>query len=293
MFPDFEERRITTPEAEINLRIGGSGPPVFLLHGYPQSHVMWHAVAPRLAERFTVVCPDLRGYGDSSHPPDGENHEGYCKRSMARDQVAVMDALGFETFALVGHDRGGRVAHRLTTDNSERVSRLVILDIVPTLDVFRATNQAIATSTYHWFFLIQPDGLPERMIGADPGYYLRECLRRWSGGRDDFFHPEAMAEYERCFSNPATIHASCEDYRAGASIDLEHDEADLERTFDIPLLVVWGDKSKLPSAFDVVGTWRSRFPDVRGKPLPSGHFLPEEVPDETAEALLAFLGEGL
>ena len=291
MLDGFERLRIETSEAEIALVRGGTGPPVLLLHGYPQTHAMWHRVAPILAERFTVVCADLRGYGDSSKPPDGVGHEGYCKRATARDQVEVMETLGFSRFALVGHDRGARVAHRLAFDQPERVTRLALLDIVPTWEVFRATNAELATATYHWFFLIQPDGLPERLIGADPEYFLRECLRRWSAGEDAFFDPRAVAEYVRCFSDATTIHSSCEDYRAGASIDLVHDEADLGRTVDVPLLVLWGAKGKLNTLFDVLAVWGERFPDARGKALPAGHFLPEELPEETAAELLAFLGE--
>jgi haloacetate dehalogenase len=291
VFEGFSEQRIRTKDAEINVCVGGSGPPVLLLHGYPQTHAMWHLVAPRLAGRFTVVAADLRGYGDSSKPPGDADHARYSKRTLAADQVEVMGSLGFERFAVVGHDRGARVAHRLAFDHPGCVTRLVILDIVPTWAVFEATNQDIATSTYHWFFLIQPDGLPERLIGNDAEYYLRECLRRWSAGRDDFFAPEAIAEYVRCYSDPAAIHASCEDYRAGASIDLVHDEADLGRTMDIPLLVLWGGKGKLNTLFDVVGVWATRFPDVRGRALPCGHFLPEELPDETTAELLAFLVE--
>ena len=248
---------------------------------------MWHAVASRLAERFTVVCPDLRGYGDSSHPPDGENHEGYSKRAMARDQVEAMDALGHGRFAVVGHDRGARVAHRLAFDHTDRIERLAVLDIVPTYEVFRATDQALATGMFHWFFLIQPGGLPERMIGADPDYWLRELLGRW--GAAAVFTPEAVEEYARCFRDPATIHATCEDYRAGASIDLEHDAADLGRIVDVPLLALWGGEGGLARVFDVLGVWRERFAAVEGRALPCGHFLPEELPEETAAELLRFL----
>ena len=289
VFDGFTQIRVETSEAMINLVRGGSGPPVLLLHGYPQTHAMWHKVAPRLAERFTVVATDLRGYGDSSKPPEGLDHAGYSKRAMAQDQVEVMAALGFDQFALVGHDRGARVAHRLAFDHPERLTKLALLDIVPTYEVFKATSKEIATSTYHWFFLIQPDGLPERLIEANAEYFLRECLRRWSAGEDAFFDPQAVAEYTRCFSEPAAIHASCEDYRAGASIDLVHDEADLGRTVDLPLLVLWGGKGKLNTLFDALAVWGERFPDVRGRALSCGHFLPEELPDETAAELLAFL----
>jgi haloacetate dehalogenase len=249
---------------------------------------MWHRVAPALAERFTVVCPDLRGYGRSSKPPTDAGHEVYCKRETARDIVEVMAALGFDRFSLAGHDRGGRVAHRLALDHPDRVDRLALLDIIPTLEVFQNVDQAVATGTYHWFFLIQPAPYPETMIAHDPGFFLRWHLRSWSAGRDDFFDPEAVEAYVAAFSDPATIHATCEDYRAGATIDLEHDAADLERKIACPLLVIWGEKGK-PQ--DLAAIWQARADDVTGLPLPAGHFLAEELPDETAAALLAFFSD--
>ena len=288
-FEGFETRRVATDECEIALAIGGEGPPVLLLHGYPQTRHMWREVAPRLAERFTVVASDLRGYGDSGYAPaDGGDHEGYCKRAMARDQAAAMTALGFERFALAGHDRGGRVAHRLALDHPERVTRLAVLDIVPTRTVFANANKAVATAFYHWFFLAQPAPLPERLIGADPEFWLRSMVGKW--GRDAAAFPEdAMREYVRAFSRPETIHATTEDYRAGASIDLEHDEADLDREIACPVLALWGAKGALDRLFDPLACWRERAADVRGHALPCGHFLPEEAPEETAAALLAFL----
>ena len=287
-FGGFEKRRVDAGECEINLVVGGSGPPLLLLHGYPQTHFMWHKVAPGLAERFTVVAADLRGYGDSGRVPDGENHSGYCKRNAARDQVAVMAALGFDQFSLVGHDRGGRVAHRLALDHPERVRRLSVLDIVPTHTVFANANQALATAYYHWFFLIQPEPLPETLIGADPEFYLRSMVGRW-GGQAEAFTDEAMAEYVRCFSRPETIHATAEDYRAGASIDLEHDEADFDRRIACPVQALWGANGAMDALFDVLACWRAKAGDVEGRALPCGHFLPEEAPEETAAALLAFL----
>jgi haloacetate dehalogenase len=262
---------------------------LLLLHGYPQTHLMWHKVAPVLAERFTVVCPDLRGYGDSARPPSDPAHEVYCKRSNARDMVAVMRALGFERFLLAGHDRGGRVAHRLALDHPERLEKLAVLDIVPTRTLFRATNQAIAQGYYHWFFLAQPYDLPERLIGGDPVYYLHWMLGRWGTGLEHFA-PAALAEYERCFRDPAVIHASCEDYRAAATIDLEHDEADLAtKKIDCPLLALWGARGLMERHFDVLATWRERAGgEVSGRALACGHFLPEELPEETAAELLAF-----
>lgn len=291
MFEGFEQRRVAAGEVTINLRVGGSGPPLLLLHGYPQTHVMWHRVAPALAKRFTVVSADLRGYGDSDKPPGDPAHDVYCKRRSAGDMVAVMAALGFARFAVAGHDRGGRVGHRLALDHPERLERLAVLDIVPTRTIFRATDQAIATGYWHWFFLIQGGELPERLIGADPGFFLRWMMSRWGTGLDAFA-PEAIAAYERCFADPATIHASCEDYRAAATIDLEHDEADLDvRRIDCPVLALWGKHGLMERHFDVLATWRERASgEVGGRALDCGHFLAEERPEETAEELLAFFG---
>lgn len=287
MFAGFRVARIETAGATIHLVHGGSGPPLLLLHGYPQTHAMWHEVAPRLAERFTVVVPDLRGYGDSSKPTSDASHSAYSKRAMAADQVEVMRALGFDSFAVAGHDRGGRVAHRMALDHADRVVRLAVLDIVPTHKVFATVNKEVATAYYHWFFLIQPFDLPETLIGANPEYYLRKKLGQWSGSQAGFTE-EATAEYLRCFANPETIHASCEDYRAAASIDLEHDEADMARKIACPLLVLWGGRGLVGRAYDVLATWRERAAKVEGRALPCGHFLPEEAPDETYRALAAF-----
>jgi haloacetate dehalogenase len=287
MFEGFEQRDVTTRETSIHVRIGGAGLPLLLLHGYPQTNAMWHLVAPILASRCTVVCADLRGYGDSGKPPSDPAHANYSKRASAGDMVEVMASLGFERFMLAGHDRGGRVGHRLALDHAERVVRLAVLDIVPTRTIFRATNQQIATDYYHWFFLIQPYDLPEHMIGSDPLYYLHKKFGAWSG-RSQPFAEAAIAEYERCFT-PATIHASCEDYRAAASIDLEHDEADLARRIACPLHVLWGLRGAMERNFDVAATWRERAAGpVTGKALDCGHYLPEEQPEETAKELLAF-----
>ena len=287
MFQGFEQEKIDADGVEINLVRGGSGPPVLLLHGYPQSHVMWHKVAPVLAQHFTVVATDLRGYGDSAKPEAGADHAGYSKRASARDQVAVMAALGFEKFALVGHDRGARVAHRLARDHAERVQRLAVIDIVPTHTAFADTDMEKAMGYYHWFFLSQPHDLPERLIGGDPEYYLHWCLKSWGGGSLDYFDAEAMAEYERCFADPAVIHASCEDYRAGATIDLEHDAEDLTKKIACPTMALWGNR--LDKWYDVAGVWREHAESVTGGVLDGGHFLPEEMPDEVARALFFFL----
>jgi len=288
MFEGFELRRLRVGEVDINLRIGGRGPALLLLHGYPQTHVMWHKVAPSLAERFTVVCPDLRGYGDSGKPESGPDHAAYSKRAMAGDQVAVMSKLGFERFSVVGHDRGARVTHRLLLDHGERVDKAAVLDIAPTLDMYARTDRTFAEAYYHWFFLIQPFDLPERMIGADPDYYLDMKIGKWSKV-GDCFTPEALAEYKRCFRDPETIHATCEDYRAAAGIDLEHDRADRDRRIVPPLLVLWGQDGVIERCYDVLELWAARAEQVSGRALPCGHFLAEEAPKETLEALTAFL----
>jgi haloacetate dehalogenase len=288
VFEGFERARVETRRTTINTIYGGEGPPVLLLHGYPQTHAMWHPVAPRLAKRFTVVATDLRGYGDSSKPPEGEDHAGYSKRAMANDQVETMEALGFDRFAVVGHDRGGRVGHRMALDHPDRVSKLAVLDIIPTREVFATVDKDLATAYYHWFFLIQPYDLPEKLIGSDPDYYLRKKLGGW--GTDlKVFTPEALAEYERCFRDPETIHASCEDYRAAATIDLTHDEADLDRKVRCLLLALWGGNGAMEKLYDVLEVWRRYALDVRGRPLDAGHFLAEERPEETAEEIASFL----
>ena len=284
----FTQSRIATPGASLNLRRGGDGPPLLLLHGFPQTHAMWHAVAPRLATRFHLVMPDLRGYGDSDQPQASPDHFTYSKRAMADDMVALMQALGFERFLVAGHDRGARVAHRLLLDHPECVARACVMDIVPTRHLFLHTDQIFATAYYHWFFLIQPDGLPERMIGADPGWYLRECLRRWAAP-DASFDARAVAEYARCYARPETIHSACEDYRAGASIDLEHDAASSAQRIACPLLVLWGSRGFVHRHYDVLEVWRQYASDVRGRALDCGHFLPEERPLDVADELLAFM----
>jgi len=288
VFPGFDHRRITVGEVTINLVHGGEGPPLLLLHGYPQTHVMWHKVASALAERFTVVATDLRGYGDSSTPPTTDDHAPYSKRATAADQVAVMRELGFERFRLAGHDRGGRVGHRLALDHPDRVEALAVLDIAPTHAMYTTTDMDFAEAYYHWFFFIQPYDLPERMIGADPAWFLRRKLGHW--GRDETaFTDHALSEYERCFT-PATIHASCEDYRASATIDLEHDRVDIaaDRRLSCPVLALWGANGYVGGRYDVVDEWRAWADDVRGGALPCGHFVAEEAPDETVDRLLGF-----
>ena len=286
MFAGFTRTTIATQGATINVLIGGTGAPVLLLHGYPQTHVMWHKIAPRLAKDFSAVIPDLRGYGDSSKPPDGENHFGYSKRATAQDQVEVMDHLDFKQFAVVGHDRGGRVGHRMALDHAERVTKLAVLDIVPTHKLYHNVNKEFATAYYHWFFLIQPSPFPETLIGNNAEFYLNSLLGRL---KPEAITPEAFAEYLRCFCDPATIHATCEDYRAAASIDLAHDDADMDRKITCPVLALWAGKGALHKMYDVLATWHERATNVSGKALPGGHFLPEEAPEETFAELKAFL----
>ena len=292
MLPDhFVEQDIAVDAMSIRVSHGGEGSPLLLLHGYRQTRHMWHRVAPALSRHHHVVCADLRGYGDSAKPPGGARQAAYAKRAMADDMVAVMAALGYRRFAVAvaGHDRGARVAHRLALDHADRVTRLCVMDIAPTRHMFATADRHFATGYYHWFFLIQPDGLPDRLIGADPEYWLREKLRRWAAPGAEF-DDGAVREYLRCFAGPEGIRASCDDYRAAAGIDLEHDEADFgRRRVDCPLLVLWGEHGFVHRSYDVLDVWRQYAGDVSGHTVPSGHFLPEEAPAEVSTALLAFL----
>ena len=286
MFEGFEQRQVATSGASINLVTAGDGPPLLLLHGYPQTHAMWHKVAPQLAQQFTVVAADLRGYGDSSAPPSDAEHAAYCKRTVAQDMVEVMAALGHTQFAVAAHDRGARVAHRLTLDHPQAVTRLALLDIVPTREMFAHVDRAVATSAWHWFFMIQPEPLPERLMGGDADWFIRSRFPNPAAG--GVFTPEAVDEYARCFT-PAAIHAMCEDYRAAATIDLVHDEADFGvRQVTCPLLVLWGERGGARGR-DVLGIWRQYASDVRGREFPCGHFLAEERPDDVVRELLAFM----
>jgi haloacetate dehalogenase len=290
LFPGFELSYVDTGEATLRVRHGGSGPPLLLLHGHPQTHVMWHAVAPGLAERFTVVAPDLRGYGESSKPETTDDHEPYSKRAMARDQVELMRRLGFESFSVCGHDRGARCAYRLALDRPGCVERLAVLDIVPTGDALRLADVRFARAFWHWFFLGHPEDLPERMIGADPDeFYFRQGYQR-----QELFAPAALEDYLRCVRRPETIHAMCEDYRAGLTIDFELDEADRgARRIECPVLVLWGGRGRVEELYDdVLGIWRGWADDVTGRALDCGHFLAEEVPEETLAELLAFFDAG-
>ena len=289
MFPGFTTATIATSGAAIHTLRGGSGPPLLLLHGHPQTHVAWHKIAGRLAEHFTVLLADLRGYGDSSKPPGGERSVNYAPRAMALDQVEVMRSFGFERFAVAGHDRGGRVAHRLALDHPGAISRLAVLDIAPTLTMYERTDKDFATRYVWWFFQIQPYPMPEHLIGLDPEFYLRAHLERQSQ-TPGAFTEAAIAEYLRCYRNPETIHAACEDYRAAAGIGLELDAADRAagRKVTAPLLALWGAKGVVGRTYDVLATWREIAGDVSGNAIDCGHALPEEAPQETLDALMAF-----
>lgn len=286
LFPGFSTRELETePGGLIHARIGGSGPPLLLLHGFPQTHVIWRHVAPRLAQSFSVVATDLRGYGDSFKPESGPDHAAYSKRAMAQDQVRAMELLGFDSFHLVGHDRGGRVAHRLALDHPQRVRSVAVLDIAPTLHMYQRTDLAFARAYYHWFFLIQEAPMPERLIGAEAELYLRWTLSRGPAGLAPF-EGQALSEYLRCFCDPRAIHAACEDYRAAATIDLVHDQQDLDAKVAAPLLALWGKKGVVEARFDALAAWRERARSVSGRALDCGHYLPEEAPDAVVEEVL-------
>ena len=285
---NFKKEKITVNGIEINTVHGGTGEPLLLIHGYPQSHLMWHRVAEELAENYYLVCPDLRGYGDSSKPPGLPDHSNYSKRVMGEDMIRLMEKLGFGGFKAAGHDRGGRVLHRMCLDYPETVLKACVMDIAPTYHMFKTADTEFATGYYHWFFLIQPGGLPEKLIGEDPEYYLTEILKRWSGKNKEF-GPEVVAEYIRCFSDPDCIHGSCEDYRAASTIDLEHDEEDMDKKVLCPLLVLWGNEGFVHRKYDVLETWEERAANVTGKALDSGHFLPEENPTQVLASLKDFL----
>ena len=289
MFDGFRSFDVQTQGATIAGVVGGSGPPVLLLHGYPQTHHMWHAVAPHLTRHFTVVAADLRGYGRSSKPPTTPDHAPYAKRAMAADMVEVMAHLGHDRFMVIGHDRGGRVAHRLAADHPGAVERWVTLDIAPTREMYRNTTEAFARTYWHWFFLIRPAPLPESMILADPVAYWKAKCGGGSAGMTPF-DGEALQAYLDAWT-PETIHASCEDYRAAATIDLEHDDADGDLRVEAPLLALWGGDGAIQRCFDALSLWRMRVRDVRGGPLPGGHYLAEEVPDAVVEAVTPFLLE--
>jgi haloacetate dehalogenase len=290
----FTRSEIATGGARIVAVHGGKGPPLLLMHGNPFTHLTWHKFAPRLAQEFTVVATDLRGYGDSEKPPGGADHSGYSFRAMARDQIEVMAALGFPRFMAAGHDRGARVLHRMCLDHPDKVERAAILDIVPQHYLFNHVTQAWATSSYHWFFMIQPYDMPERLMSADPDFFIEKKLAKTAKGLV-FFGKEALEEYKRCFRNPATVHAMCEDYRATATVDLAMDTADLAagRKIACPALILWGATGAVGRLHRPAEIWQDYASNIVGaKALPCGHYLSEEAPEETYAELRAFFSEG-
>lgn len=290
LFPGFAVERKTIEGVTIHARVGGKGPPLLLLHGYPQTHAIWHKVAPALGRHFTLVMADLRGYGDSDKPPTTDDHAPYSKRAMAADMLGLMHRLGYPRFLVCGHDRGGRVAHRLALDAPRAVERLMVLDISPTLTMYERTGFDFAQAYYHWFFLTQPAPLPERLIGADPSFYLRVKTGGWGGCGHAYFDPRAYAEYERCFT-PAAIHATCEDYRAAATIDLEHDRADAARRIASPVCVLWGERGVVHRLYTPLTDWQEKAElPITGRSLPCGHYVAEEVPELLIEQMLSFFG---
>ena len=294
LFEGFQSHDVPVADGvTIRARVGGQGPALLLLHGHPQSHAMWHRVAGELAQHYTVVCCDLRGYGDSARPPEGEGSAAYAKRVMAADMVAVMAHFGHQRFLLGAHDRGARVAHRLALDHADKVEKLLLLDIAPTLDMYTQTSEAFARAYWHWFFLVQPAPLPERLIEADPVAYIRDVMGRRHAGLAAFA-PEALAEYERCIALPGTATGICGDYRASAGIDLEHDRADRAagRLLTMPVRVLWGANGVVGRCFDVMALWKDAAREVSGRALPCGHYIAEEAPGELLPEMLAFFGAG-
>ncbi|MFP5397068.1 MAG: alpha/beta fold hydrolase [Gammaproteobacteria bacterium] len=295
-FDGFEGRHHDADGVRLFVRTGGraDAPPLLLVHGFPQTHAMWHRVAMRLAPHFRLVLPDLRGYGDSDQPAGAADHANYSKRAMAADLAGLMRSLGHERYLVGAHDRGARVAHRLALDHPQAVAKLALIDIAPTLDMYERTDMAFARAYYHWFFLVQPAPLPERLIGGDMRFYLHANLGGWGSGGLDHLEPRALAEYERCFCRPESVHAACEDYRASAGIDLEHDRASRAAGQKIAcdLLVLWGERGVVHRLCDPLALWRAQCAgEVSGQSMPAGHFIPEQLPDATANALNEFFND--
>ena len=292
MFESYRRQSLRVNGVVVNAVIADAsgGPPLLLLHGHPQTLAIWHKIAEPLAARFSVVATDLRGYGDSSKPPGLPDHSNYAKRVMALDQVEAMRALGFERFSVLAHDRGARVAHRMALDHAERVQRMLLLDIAPTLAMYEQTSMAFATAYFHWFFLIQPAPLPETLIGGDPEFYVRKMMGGRHAGLEPFV-PEALAEYLRCIRLPGAVHAMCEDYRASAGIDLEHDRADrlAGRRVECPLHVLWGEYGTVQRCFRPLEEWRLAARRASGQALPCGHYIPEEAPEALLQEVAMFL----
>lgn len=291
-FPEFEQKRVILPSEdgpiEIACQIGGSGPPLLLLHGFPQTKAIWYKVAPSLAKYFTVVASDLRGYGESSKPHGKNDHSTYSKKAMAADQHALMKSLGYDQFFLLGHDRGGRVSHRLAADFPDSVLRLMVLDISPTLSMYEQTSMEFAKGYWHWFFLIQPEPIPETLIGANPEFWLKNHMGRHAG--TGIFSPDRWKEYLAGASNPLSMHAMCEDYRAAATIDLVHDRADREanKRIEMPLMVLWGEHGLVNKCFKPLEDWQKVAKNVSGKTVPCGHYIPEEMPELVIEEARSF-----
>jgi haloacetate dehalogenase len=293
-FEGFDEGFHEVNGVQIYARAGGrrKGPPLLLLHGFPQTHAIWHRIAQELQDRFFLVMPDLRGYGDSDKPDGLPDHFNYSKRAMAADMAALMQSLGHTQYAVVGHDRGGRVAHRLALDHPQAVEKLMLIDIAPTLDMYDATDMRFASYYYHWFHLIQPAPLPEKMIGGDPAFYLHWKLGGWGSGGHAFMEPDAIAEYRRCFCRAEAIHAACEDYRASAGIDLDHDRASRERGEKIGcnLRLLWGSRGIIEALFDPIGLWQAQCAGrVTGRHVDAGHFIPEELPELTTREIVTMM----
>ncbi len=289
MFQGFRNEKVETGDAVINCVICGSGPPVLLLHGFPQTHAMWAKIAPILAQRYTVVAADLRGYGDSSKPALLPDHANYAFRAFANDNVALMAHFGFDRFHMIGHDRGGRTGHRMALDHPQRVLSLAVLDIVPTYAMLMDTNRRVAGAYWHWYFLSLPAPFPERFISSDPDYFYETSLVGWGKTRLEDFDPQQLAEYRRCWRDPGTIHGMTNDYWAATTIDLEHDAADIDRKVQCPTLAFWGSAGVMHGLFDMEAEWRKRCAKLTCATLPGGHFFPDAFPAETAERLLAFL----
>ena len=288
MFDNFERRVITVDGTDIACVLGGSGPPVLMLHGFPQNLAMWARVAPQLAQDFTVVCADLRGYGDSAKPPCLPDRSNSSFRTFAADQVGLMERLGFKRFHVVGHDRGGRTGHRMALDHPAAVLTLTVMDIVPTYAMFMDTNRKVAGAYWHWYFLSQPEPFPERLIGNDPDFFYETCLVRWGAARLSDFDAEMLADYRRAWSDPAMIHGSCSDYRAAASVDLDHDSEDIDHRVECPTLVFYGSSETMAKLFDIPRECRKRCSDVAEASLPGGHFFVDQYPDETTRKLRDF-----
>jgi haloacetate dehalogenase len=290
VFEGFERKTVAVDGIDIACVVGGSGPPVLLLHGFPQNMAMWARVAPELAKRYTIVCADLRGYGDSAKPQCLADRSNYSFRAFAADQVGLMRKLGFERFHLIGHDRGGRTGHRMALDHAACVLSLTVMDIVPTYAMFMDTNHRVAGAYWHWYFLAQPEPFPERMIGADPDFFYETCLVGWGAAKIGDFDPDMLADYRRAWRTPAMMHGSCSDYRAAASVDLEHDTADISRKVACPTLVFYGAAGAMAKLFDIPAEWRKRCENVTEASLPGGHFFVDQFPGEVAARLAAFIG---